>query len=117
MKHDKHGTGAEKPFYQMLDELITRLYQIIGEDEANLIINEVKAEANIYGMLTEIERMHRIISILLKGIPVSSIMPFIRNQQENILLYTLELGYTYNDKNDPEALVRANRPEMCNSKE
>lgn len=98
MKHDKHGIGAEKPFYQTWDELITRLYQIIGEDEANLIINEVKAEANIYDMLTAIERMHRIISILLKGIPVSSIMPFIRNQEEDILLSMLELGYTCNDK-------------------
>ena len=82
----------------MWDELITRLYQIIGEDEANLIINEVKAEANIYGMLTAIERMHRIISILLKGIQVSSIIPFIRNQEESILLSMLELGYTCNDK-------------------
>lgn len=85
---------AAHPFYAMWEEKVTELHKIVNEDDAEQIVSEVKAEANLYPTSVAIERMQTIIQILLKGIPAENLLPLIRNHREHYMLMALEAGFT-----------------------
>lgn len=75
------------------DELRTELELILGSEVANKVYNHVKAEANAYSIVEEINRMNDIVALAKTGISVDKILNAAANRHEKITLFFVKQGY------------------------
>lgn len=74
---------------QMVDELRVTLENLIGREYADAIYNEVKAEANLYDICCEIERMHCFVRLAAAGCDPTHMLIAAKEQLENHYLNML----------------------------
>lgn len=74
---------------QKIDELRTMLENLIGRKYADEIYNEIKAEANVYGIDQEITRLERFVELAAAGCNPTHLVVAAREREENLYLYMM----------------------------
>lgn len=65
-----------------IDELRTQLAALIGWDDMRKLYDEIKAEANLYGLDGEIERLKSFVTLALTGMPFDDLFFLACNRDE-----------------------------------
>lgn len=82
---------AERMFAEA-DRLHTELQVILGEEQAEAIYNVVKAEANPYSIVEEINRMCDLVSLAAAGVEFNALMFIAANKTERFMSWLVTVA-------------------------